>query len=161
MDPTRQEMYTLWSYSIWVQRSFSTQPNFRVHSWTWAVVGSLAFITICVSLGVRCSAPPPGVTYTNEDTTSNVHPPHSVLNYSAVPLPEPTQHPELQQKPCWNTNAANLLVPESRETEDTCLCPLYCRAMFGGCSSETVNACLCVGKWVFVHYTVSCAIIWY
>lgn len=54
-----------------------------------------AFITICVSLGVRCSAPPPGGTYTNEDTTSNEHPPHSVLNYSAVLLLEPTQHPEI------------------------------------------------------------------
>lgn len=58
-----------------------------------------AFITICVSLDVRCSAPPPGGTYTNEDTTSNEHPPPSVLNYSAASLPETTHHPELQQKP--------------------------------------------------------------
>lgn len=37
------------------------------------------FITICVSLGVRCSTPPPGGTSANEDATSTEHPPVSVL----------------------------------------------------------------------------------
>lgn len=121
---------------------------------------SPAFITICVSLGVQHSAPPPGGTYTNEDTTSNEHPPPSVLNYRAVPLPEPTQHPVFQLKPKCRTN---LFVPKSRNRRRMsvsaicCCCSRY--TMFGGCSSEAVCACLCVGKRVFVHYTVSCAII--
>lgn len=119
-----------------------------------------AFITICLSLGVRCSAPPPGGTYTNEDTTSNEHPPPSVLNYRAVPLPEPTQHPELQQTPA-ETQAPQTPLSPRAETEDTRPCRPCCRAMFAGRSSEALYACLCVGKRVFVHYTVSCATIWY
>lgn len=70
-----------------VPEVFSSHPNLRA----LVYLGSCwfpAFITICVSLGVRCSAPPPGGTSTNENTTSNEHPPPSVLNYSAVPLPE-------------------------------------------------------------------------
>lgn len=71
-----------------------------------------AFITIFVSLGVCCSAPPPAGTYTNEDTTSNEHPPPSVLNYSAAPLPETKQHPTP------NASATTTpLVPESPERE--------------------------------------------
>lgn len=93
-------------------RSFSSHPNLRR---LWLNLGGCwfpAFITICVSLGVRCSAPPPGGTYTNEDTTSNEHPPPSVLNYSAAPLPEPTRHPELPRKnPGWNTSATKPLRP--------------------------------------------------
>lgn len=144
------------------------QSSFLTPQFERPVSGQLldpAFITICVSLGVRCSAPPPGGTYTNEDTTSNEHPPPSVLNYSAVPLPEPTRHPELQQKK-KKTQLKHKRHkpprPPRAEIEDTCPCPLCRSAMFEGCSSsEAVCACLCVGKRVFVHYTVSCAIIWY
>ena len=119
-----------------------------------------AFITICFSLGVRCSATPPGETYTNEDTTSNEHPPPSVLNYSAVPLPGPTQHPESQLKTKKQKKPAKTQAPQTyhpREPkQETCQCLPFCCSVFGGSSSE---ACLCVEKPVFVHYTVSCAII--
>ncbi len=93
-QPTEQEIYTLLST---YQNSFLI-PQFESPSLYLGGCWFPAFITICVSLGVRCSAPPPGGTYTNEDTTSNEHPPPSVLNYSAVPLPEPTQHPEFAAK---------------------------------------------------------------
>lgn len=110
-----------------------------------------SFITICVSLGVRCSAAPPGGTYTNEDTASNEHPPPSVLNYSAVPLPEPTRRPEFQQRP-GETQAPQTSSSPRAEIEDTSAAAPCLEG-----AGEMLR--VCVGKGVFVHYTAYCAII--
>jgi len=124
-------------------RSFS-HPNFGAPCLCLGGCWFLAFITICVSLGVCCSAPPPGGTYTNEDTTSNEHPPPSVLNYSAVPLHEPTRHPESQQQNTpAETQAPQTSSSPRAEIEDPCPCPQCC-AMFEGWSRAAVRVCVCV-----------------
>lgn len=117
------------------------------------------FITICSSLVVHGSAPPPGGTYTNEDTASNEHPPPPVLNYrAAVPLPRPATHPEILLKLQLKLKHNKHFCPQElkRETHvHVCCSAAPCLEGVAG----RLRACLCGENWVFVHYTVSCAII--
>lgn len=144
--PTEREIYILCTL---YQKSFLT-PQFKSRCLNLGGCWFPAFITICVSLGVRCSAPPPGGTYTNEDTTSNEHPPPSVLNYSAVPLPEPTQScckkEKKKRKKKRKGSSRKHRAPQTSsspraEMEDTCPCPQWRRAVL---ARVLQRGCVCL-----------------
>lgn len=99
----------------------------------------LAFITTCISLGVPCSAPPPGGSFTNEDTTSNEHALPSVLTHNAVILPETPHNLELQRKPSWNTSSFRADLQDTLSA--SALLPHHV-------------VCVFTGRRLFVHYTL-------